>query len=171
MHARFDRPMRVRIVPVPTEHLEVIQDRTSPTAVRLREFDRGRRAEPSVRGHAPKLDRRASDPVNGPIASGAVAYDLPIVPGIALPVHTEAGYLVLIAQWRAYRVRVQVDGRLEVGESNDRSASYRLARYARPPLGVMSLANLPQSVDRTIVLGGRHELLTGTRLDLRGLAN
>ncbi len=106
MHAQFNRPMRVRIVPVPSEHLELVQDRTSSTAVIFGEFDRGRRPEQSVCGHAPELYRRAADPVHGPIASGAVAHDLPIVSGISLPVLAEAGHFVLIAEGRAYRVSV-----------------------------------------------------------------
>ena len=162
----FDLPMRICIIALASKNLQVINNRTTPATIVFVILHRGTGPQPTIRRRALELNMRVAYPIQGPVVRRAIAHHHPVVSAIPHAVVSEAGYLVLITERRAYAVGVQIGPGLQVHQSYNLTAFDGRPRNARPPVGLVSLADVPQTGYRRHILDGGNELLAASRLEL-----
>lgn len=98
MNSLLDLPVAVRIVRVPREDFEMIEDRTAPSAVLLGELHSRRRSEETLRRRALQLNRLLAVPeflLAAAEVPPGLADHFPIVSGVARAVLAKASHLFL----------------------------------------------------------------------------
>ena len=115
MNAQLNLELGVLIFAGPAMRLQMVHNRTAPTAVGLIEFVLAARGEVPLGIHV--LQVELLGPLQDLVAAAATDHD-PVVAGVALHGFAEARYLLLSAQRAADQVRVQVLFRVGVAQAD-----------------------------------------------------